>query len=63
MGRLTERDTYGHDVGDLVLHMVASTLGANVRKGRHRRPLGWRGVHRLLYDTGSECELAALAEN
>ena len=55
-------DTYGHDVGDLVLRMVASTLGANVRRGDVVGRWGGEEFVVLLYETDSESELAALAE-
>ena len=37
-------DEYGHQVGDLVLIDMARLMSGAVRRHRHRRPLGRRGV-------------------
>lgn len=55
-------DDYGHEIGDGVLRMVASTLRANVRSGDIVARWGGEEFVILLYDLGSEDELAALAE-
>jgi diguanylate cyclase (GGDEF)-like protein/PAS domain S-box-containing protein len=55
-------DTYGHDIGDRVLQMVASTLGANVRKDDVVGRWGGEEFVVLGYAPGTLAELTSLAE-
>jgi diguanylate cyclase (GGDEF)-like protein/PAS domain S-box-containing protein len=55
-------DTYGHDVGDRVLRMVASTLGASVRSGDVVARWGGEEFLVLAYEIASRAGLAALGE-
>jgi diguanylate cyclase (GGDEF)-like protein/PAS domain S-box-containing protein len=55
-------DTYGHEVGDRVLQMMASTLQANVRRGDAVGRWGGEEFVVLVGDTSAEGELAKLAD-
>ena len=57
----TVNDTYGHDVGDEVLRMVASTLSRNVRQGDTATRFGGEEFVLLLPDA-DPAELSMLAE-
>ncbi len=57
----TVNDTYGHDIGDDVLRMVATTLSQNVRQGDTATRFGGEEFVLLLPDATS-AELRTLAE-
>ena len=55
-------DTHGHDVGDRVLRMVASTLHSNVRSGDVVARWGGEEFVVLAYEIGARADLATLGE-
>lgn len=55
-------DTYGHDVGDKVLRMVAATLRHNVRKEDTVGRWGGEEFLAILYDVATVEELQGIAE-
>jgi diguanylate cyclase (GGDEF)-like protein/PAS domain S-box-containing protein len=55
-------DTYGHDAGDKVLCMVASTLYYNMRKTDIVGRWGGEEFLAILYDVASSDELTSIAE-
>ena len=55
-------DSYGHDVGDRVLRMVASTLRDNVRGDDVVGRWGGEEFVVLVYETSSEADVVALGE-
>ncbi len=55
-------DTYGHDVGDQALRMVAATLRDNVRGGDVVGRWGGEEFVVLVYETSAEAEVVALGE-
>lgn len=55
-------DTFGHDLGDKVLYIVASTLEHNLRKADTIGRWGGEEFIAIIYDTTSEAELKMICE-
>ncbi len=55
-------DTYGHDIGDKILHMVAATLSQNLRKSDVIGRWGGEEFLAILYNVASFEELKSISE-